>query len=243
MKIQTTPLTLYKTKQLTDSVRHFVFDCPNEKMLNFTPGQFITMHLPLGDKVLRRSYSIANQNTNKYIEFSAGFVPQGPATELLFSLKPGDQIKANGPFGRLVLKDEPVSRYFLVATSTGITPYLSMLQALSKQMVSNSELEVHILQGVRTQNDLLYLQPFKDFCHQHKRAFFYACYSRQEQLNNPDYEYDGYVQTKLQELSPYQENDITYLCGNPAMVDACFQQLTDNHVDIKRIRREKYISK
>lgn len=243
MKIDTIPLTLHHTYQLTDSVRHFVFECSDDAMTSFVPGQFITMHLPYGEKVLKRSYSIANQCHSSYIEFAAGFVPEGPASELLFSLNVGDIIQANGPFGRLLLKDEPVKRYYFVATSTGITPCLSMLNSLTQKLKNDPSLEVHILQGIRTANDLLYKEEFLNFAKNNNNAFFYACYSREDKRPLEQFEYLGYVQNKLNELSPFDTDDITYLCGNPEMVDACYKLLTSNNVDIKQIRREKYISK
>jgi ferredoxin-NADP reductase len=38
------------------------------------------------------------------------------------------------------------------------------------------------------------------------------------------------------------ERDITYLCGNPDMIDATFTQLKELGMPIKHIRREKYVS-
>jgi NAD(P)H-flavin reductase len=35
----------------------------------------------------------------------------------------------------------------------------------------------------------------------------------------------GYVQEALAELAPDAEGDIAYLCGNPNMVDTCFEAL------------------
>ncbi|WP_373289467.1 hypothetical protein, partial [Alicyclobacillus cellulosilyticus] len=75
---------------------------------------------------------------------------------LLFNLKPGDAIDINGPFGRLILKDEVPKRYIFVATSTGITPYRAMLPALQKRLEENKLLEVVILQGAQKSEDILY---------------------------------------------------------------------------------------
>tara|TARA_B110000879_G_C11107063_1_gene485704 strand:+ start:517 stop:1248 length:732 start_codon:yes stop_codon:yes gene_type:complete len=243
MKLKTTRLKLKESYPLTTSVRHFVFHCNDDLLKSFIPGQFITMHLPHGDKILRRSYSIANKAPSNYIEFAAGFVPKGPASEALFSLKPGDEIQVSGAFGRLILKEEPVSRYFLIATSTGITPYRAMLANLSKTLEINSSLIVHILEGVRSRDDLLYASEFQEFSKQHKNAHFHACLSREKSTDLQSHEFIGYVQDKLAQLKPNADGDIAYLCGNPAMVDACYQTLTNKELPITHIRREKYISR
>ena len=52
----------------------------------------------------------------------------------------------------------------------------------------------------------------------------------------------GYVQQFLAEFSPNADTDIAYLCGNPNMVDACFEQLKADGLPIPQIRREKYVS-
>jgi NAD(P)H-flavin reductase len=52
----------------------------------------------------------------------------------------------------------------------------------------------------------------------------------------------GYVQAALAEFAPNAARDIAYLCGNPNMVDACFEALKEHGLPIPQIRREKYVS-
>ena len=68
------------------------------------------------------------------------------------------------------------------------------------------------------------------------------CFSRQLPDNpHPDVRH-GYVQQFLAEFSPNPATDIAYLCGNPNMVDACFEALKEDGLAIPQIRREKYDS-
>ena len=41
---------------------------------------------------------------------------------------------------------------------------------------------------------------------------------------------------------PTAATDIAYLCGNPNMVDACFEALKAAGLPVPQIRREKYVS-
>jgi NAD(P)H-flavin reductase len=50
------------------------------------------------------------------------------------------------------------------------------------------------------------------------------------------------VQEVLAELAPSAEGDVAYLCGNPNMVDACFETLKAAGLAVPQIRREKYVS-
>ena len=52
----------------------------------------------------------------------------------------------------------------------------------------------------------------------------------------------GYVQQFLSEFAPDAARDVAYLCGNPNMVDACFGALKEAGLEVKQIRREKYVS-
>lgn len=245
MAIQTTPITLVSAHKLTPNINHFVFSCEDESINQFTPGQFITLHIKEGEKTLRRSYSIANRQNAKQIEFAASYVENGPASELLFNLAIGESVEATGPFGRLVLKEEPVKRYFLVATSTGVTPYRSMLNQLARRFEANPQLEAHILLGVKDASEALYQDEFLEFSRHHPNNMqFHLCYSR-ETANKElaRHEHHGYVQKQLMALKPNPETDIIYLCGNPQMVDDCQHALTNENFNIKQIRREKYISR
>ena len=52
----------------------------------------------------------------------------------------------------------------------------------------------------------------------------------------------GYVQQFLAEFAPDPARDIAYLCGNPNMVDTCFEALKEAGFEVRQIRREKYVS-
>jgi len=242
MPVQTFPITLQESTHISPLVKHFTFTTEHD--FNFTAGQFITIHFERDGKMLRRSYSLANKPSNdNRIEFAAGFVENGPGTQLLFNLKPGETININGPFGRLILKEEPVKRYILMATSTGVTPYLSMLDEIAGKFTQNPDLKVVVIQGVQKKEDLLYGKEFQAFDNQHPRFQFRAHYSREQGNDLSHFEYKGYVQTAFDSLHLDPENDIVYLCGNPGMIDDSFEQLKSLGFTIANIRREKYISR
>ena len=99
-----------------------------------------------------------------------------------------------------------------------------------------------MLFGCRTPAELLYGEDFLAFARRHPGFRFIPCFSRElpaEAL--PDMR-RGYVQEALAELSPSAEGDIAYLCGNPNMVDACFEALKAAGLPVPHIRREKYVS-
>jgi NAD(P)H-flavin reductase len=55
-------------------------------------------------------------------------------------------------------------------------------------------------------------------------------------------DFQGHVQTYLKQVEFDSENDVIYLCGNPAMVDDSFALLKEAGMPVPQIRREKYVS-
>lgn len=244
MQVNTFPLILVESFMVSPKVKHFIFNCELAPAFSYLPGQFITIHFERDGKALKRSYSIANEpKQNNRIEFAAGYFENGLGTKLLFNLKPGDTIQINGPFGRLILKDESPGRYILVATSTGITPYRAMLNELSHRIEQNQNLKVVILQGVQKREEILYANDFMAFAQKYPQVTFRPHLSRVLPQELQDNEYNGYVQHAFPELNLNPEQDVVYLCGNPGMIDESFSYLKDQGFAIQQIIREKYISR
>lgn len=240
--MKTFPVRIKQIHEIAPQVRHFECELKERNQFDYEPGQFITLFLTIEGQLLRRSYSIASAPDSANISFAASYVPGGRASTYLFHLKPGDTLSAAGPFGRLVLPADDPARYVLIATGTGVTPYRAMLPTLCERIRKNSALTVTVLLGVRQAVDVLYSEDFITCAKTEPQQFsFYPHYSRETTLTH-GYERQGYVQTSLDTLALSDTRDIVYLCGNPHMIDACYQWLQNHLFDSKKIRREKYIS-
>lgn len=244
MHVNTFPITLEESFMISPKVKHFIFKCELAPPFTYLPGQFITIHFEKDGKSLKRSYSIANEpNQDNRIEFAAGYFEGGPGTELLFNLKNGETININGPFGRLIFKDELPGRYILVATSTGTTPYRAMLRELGQRIEQQPDLQVVILQGVQRREEILYAEEFRAFANKYPQVSFRPYLSREEADQLRDNEFKGYVQHAFPELNLNPAQDVVYLCGNPGMIDDAFNYLKEHGFVMQQIIREKYISR
>jgi ferredoxin-NADP reductase len=238
------PLEFIARRMLAPSVGHYVFRRADQAALDFIPGQFIQVHFTMADgSAARRSYSLANVRTpgaaaDGTVEMAVSYVPGGAATALFEALTPGQVVQASGPFGRFTLQPgDANARYVLIATGTGVTPYQAMLPALAAAMARRG-VEVVLLQGARTLGELLYHDEFAAFAAEHPGFSYLPCLSREQQAGA----HHGYVQQALPGIAPDPARDIAYLCGNPDMVDACFEALKAHGLPIPQIRREKYVS-
>lgn len=246
------PLKLTGRRMVAPTVAHLTFVRDDGQPLDYIPGQFIQVHFQYADGTpARRSYSLATRHDHAMgpgdaVEIAVSYVPGGAATALFEGLPIGGHVQASGPFGRFCLMPRDANRrYLLIGTGTGITPYRAMLPQLAAQMAQR-DLEVVLLQGARNPDELLYGDEFRAFAQAHPRFRYLPCFSRALPADGTAHAHadvrHGYVQNALPGLAPDPQADIAYLCGNPDMVDACFEALKAAGLPIPQIRREKYVS-
>jgi ferredoxin-NADP reductase len=237
-------LEVVGSTRLTPRVVEIGLRLPQDRPFAYVPGQFITLHLPDGGEELRRSYSIAvPPRPDGTIALAVGEVPGGRATRILFGVRPGERLRASGPFGRFVLRaDEPCRRLYLVGTGTGVAPYRTMLPEIERWLAADPERRATLLLGVRSPEERLYGEEFRAFAAAHPTFTFLSCQSRA--LSDPPApdERPGYVQRVLEELAPDPAESVVYLCGNPAMIDEATAHLKARGFPLANIRREKYVS-
>ena len=246
------PLKLTARRMIAPSVAHLSFLRDDGQPLDYIPGQFIQVHFAYADgTAARRSYSLATQHDHalapgESVEIAVRYVPGGAATALFEGLPIGGTVDASGPFGRFcLLPNDGNRRYLLIGTGTGVTPYRAMLP-LIESLIASRGIEVVLLQGARTPEELLYGDEFRAFANAQPQFRFVPCFSRElPDAGSPHAHADvrhGSVQAALAEFAPDAQGDIAYLCGNPNMVDACFEALKEHGLPIPQIRREKYVS-
>lgn len=246
------PLKLVARRMLAPSVAHLSFLRDDGMPLDYIPGQFVQVHFEYADgTATKRSYSLATihdhaMGPGEAVEIAVSYVPGGAATALFEGLDEGGILQASGPFGRFCLMPADANRrYLLIGTGTGVTPYRAMLPLLERQIAERG-IEVVLMFGARTPEELLYGDEFRAFAQRHPQFRFVPCLSRAlpasgSEQDHPDVRH-GYVQQFLAEFAPAADTDIAYLCGNPNMVDTCFEALKTHGLPIPQIRREKYVS-
>ncbi len=96
----------------------------------FEAGQFAKLALGVDGEMVARPYSFVNAPKERPYEFYYIVVPEGPLTPRLARLEPRDVVfLAPNPSGFLVLSEVPdADTLWLIATGTGIGPFLSILK-------------------------------------------------------------------------------------------------------------------
>ena len=123
----------------------------------FTAGEF-TM-IGMGDNDITRAYSITSGPYDDYLEFYSIKVQDGPLTSRLQHVQPGDSIEVgNKPTGTLTLANlELGGNLWLLATGTGIAPFISLLRDPDTYEAFD---RIHVVWSVRHQSELLAYHDF-----------------------------------------------------------------------------------
>jgi ferredoxin--NADP+ reductase len=214
---------------------------PNAPLFEFTPGQFAVLGL-LGreprvpeaareepaaepEKLIRRAYSIASASVERrYLEFYLTLITSGQLTPRLFALEHGSSLflgpKASGVF--TLDRVPPGKAVILVATGTGLAPYLSMLRTI---LIHETQRRFVVLHGARYSWDLGYRAELESLARLRPNFTYLPSITRPEE--DPHFRgHSGRIQTLIESgliekeagvpLDPAQTE--VFLCGNPDMV-------------------------
>lgn len=214
---------------------------PDKEMFDFKPGQFGVLGLQGSaprvaeatpedvptepDKLIRRAYSIASSSLERrYVEFYLTLITSGQLTPRLFALKHGDRVflgpKASGVF--TLDKVAPQKAVVLVATGTGLAPYISMLRTM---LVNDSHRKFVVLHGARYSYDLGYRGELESLARLRPNLTYIPSITRPDQ--DPHfYGYTGRIQSLVEQGAIEKESGVVldpakaevFLCGNPDMV-------------------------
>jgi ferredoxin--NADP+ reductase len=120
--------TVLNVHHWTDDL--FSFTATRNPGFRFTSGQFTMIGLEVEGKPLLRAYSMVSPHYDDKLEFFSIKVQDGPLTSRLQHIREGDRILVGKkPVGTLVLDNlTPGARLYLLATGTGLAPFMSLIR-------------------------------------------------------------------------------------------------------------------
>lgn len=222
----------------------FSFRTTRDRALRFENGQFVMIGLEVEGRPLTRAYSIASPNYEEHLEFFSIKVAHGALTSRLQHLREGDPIVVSKkPTGTLVLHDlKPGKHLYLLATGTGLAPFLSVIQDPETYARFDKVVLIH---GVRTVSELAYTDfinnhlPTNEFIGDEIRAklIYYPTVTREPFRNRgriTDLVESGklFADIGLPPLDP--AHDRAMLCGSPAMLKDCCGMLDNRGFEVSR---------
>ena len=212
----------------------------------FVPGQFINLGLDLAGTRVKRSYSLASA-PGEPCEVYLSLVPEGALTPALFERGQGDTLWLDDrALGFFTLDHVPsAERAWLVATGTGLGPFLSMLRSPTLWQRFARVVVVH---GVRYVSHLGYADELARLVAEHPGQLDYVPAVTREAppagvLSGrvPALIASGELERQL-DLRFDPARDHVLLCGNPAMITEVQALLGSRGLDKHRPRKPGHIT-
>jgi ferredoxin--NADP+ reductase len=221
-------------------VRHwneslFSFTTTRNPGFRFRNGHFVMIGLEVEGRPLLRAFSVASANYDEHLEFYSIKIPDGALTSRLQHVEPGDTVLVGRkPTGTLLVDNLlPGKRLYLLATGTGLAPFMSIIR--DPETYERYE-HVVLAHGVRRVSDLGYRDYIERELPQHelvgeqvKRQLLYYPTVTREPFRN-----QGRISSLIESdklsgdlglpsLSP--EHDRVMLCGSPTMLSDLVSRL------------------
>ena len=231
--------TVIARQDLTDRLAILRVRPDGSPVPDFVAGQFIQLGLPCGPgksaggaRLEKRAYSIASSPADKEaFELLIALVPGGRLTPAIWALKTGDACWMDPrPLGSFTLEEIPPGKdLVLVATGTGIAPYVSMLRTHARGGPAHRPDRWNrcvVVHGVRCSEELAYGAEIRSRCSEDPSLGYLPTVSREPE-GSPWTGLRGRVQSALGDeirhsptgrpLDPATCH--VFLCGNPNMIE------------------------
>lgn len=206
----------------------FTFRTSRDPTFRFVNGQFAMIGLLVGGKPLLRAYSMVSANYEEFLEFLSIKVQDGPLTSRLQHIQVGDRIIVGRKATGTLLQDNllPGKTLYLLATGTGLAPFMSVIKDPDAYERFDRIVLVH---GCRTVAELAYHDfiekelPQSEFFGEavRQKLIYYPTVTREPFRNQgrlTDLIRSGKVAADLG-LAPLDiGSDRVMLCGSPAML-------------------------
>ncbi len=206
----------------------------------FLPGQYITVSVDIPGEQFKhnRHYSLSHAPGKGYFRISVkrerDREPYGKVSNYLHDhVSVGDDLNVSAPAGDFVLNTEENGPVALISGGVGVTPLLSMFEALADQ---ESNREITFIQAARNENVLAFEKEIKELASRVKNAKVYTVL---EEKLKADTVCDkiGYIDQPLLDQAVTSDT-VCYVCGPLPFMKAVIDMLKKSGVPEQNIRFE-----
>ena len=163
--------------------------------------------------------ALIDADTRGYLDLLVKRYPNGPMSEHLHSMKPGQQLDFKGPIPKYPWEPNKHNHIALIAGGTGITPMWQLTRAIFNN--PNDQTKVTLVFGNLTEDDILLKKEFDELENTYPRRFraFYLLDSPPKDWNHgKGHITKDLLKTVLPEAK--EENNKIFVCGPPGLYKA-----------------------
>ena len=187
----------------------------------FKAGQYCT----IGREGIERAYSISSAPHEEDIELFVELVPppEGNLTPLIWDLHEGDTMTMRPRAKGIFVFKPKMPNQLLVATVTGVVPYISFLRDYLHKGAEGHHF--YVLQGASYQDEFTYLDELEKLAAEHPDKITYVpTVSRPAEEHNAGWtgetgRVNNIVEKYVEQFGLTPENTLVYACGHPDMIE------------------------
>lgn len=227
---------LVERKDITEDL--MIIRMRPETDMTFKPGQYCT----LGLEGIERAYSIVSAPHEKDLEIFVELVPypDGALTPLMWKMKEGDTMTIRPRCKGIFTLDEKYDTHLMVATVTGVAPFVSMLRSYFHREGQGHRF--YVLEGASYQDELVYDIELEQMQADHPETVtFIPTVSRPGELRNEGWQgasgrANEIVEEQIEKLGLDPETTLVYACGHPGMIEDVKERLVPKGFNVKEER-------
>lgn len=238
LPVRTVWSTVSRIEDLTPTIKGVWFRIEDPAGLPFQAGQYVNVHLPGGG---HRPFSFANRPSEVHeIEIDVRLVPGGLATSWIHQhLQVGDRVELTGPYGRFHVRTSANVPMLFLAGGSGLSSPRSMIHGL---LDDGCTLPITLVYGARTRDELYYHDELAALAAS-TPTFTYVPALSHEPEGSDWAGARGFVhEAAAAHFGGDFRGHKAYLCGPPAMIDACITTLMQGRLFERDIEKETFIS-
>lgn len=240
-----------KEMEAVDTCSFYLEPHDRRPLPTFMPGQYLTFRLnvPNQPKPVIRCYSLSDAPREDYFRVTIKRIgpprdkpetPPGVSSSFFHEeLETGDIVDVRAPGGQFFLDMTDTSSVVLIGGGIGLTPVLSMLNAI---VDANQQRDVHFFYGVRNKKEHAFAEHLREITKDRPEFQLHICYSNPEpdEVEGEDYDHAERVSVDLFKRVLPSSAHHYYLCGPPPMMNSIVEDLKEWGVPEPHIHFEAF---
>ncbi len=241
-------LTVEKIIKETDDTVSVVFKNPGFfRRIKYKPGQFLTLKLPIKNKIENRAYSLSSSPwIDKFLRITVKKVDNGLVSNFICNeLKEGQKVEVEKPMGNFYVSPDQRAQkhYVMLAGGSGITPIYSILQSILKKETKS---KITLIYANRNEASIIFKKEIDDLVASFSKKITVhhlvdVKSSHDDGLNYHNKRFDESLLDSImnKEGLSYERSDFL-LCGPEGFMDAVLDVLNKKNVAPERIKKEAF---
>ena len=237
-------LTIQEIKKETSQAVSILFNVPNEfkDFYKFEAGQYVNLKLTLDGQEIRRAYSICSSPNSGELRIAVKAIKNGLFSKFANNeLKVGSVIEVGTPEGKFTFEPhtDKQKNYLAFVAGSGITPVMSILQAVLSQEPKSSFVLVF---GNKSAQETIFYNKLIELQQKYLGRFFvHFVYSQSKSdeslFGRIDKSVVNYVMENKHVGTVFSK---FYLCGPEEMINSVSEVLKEKNIAEKDIKFELF---